>query len=54
MPWTCVKYGRSLRDHRTTNFVTSLGTYWAEVDEAVGRIRTVDGHDSLLVIPQAA
>jgi alpha-beta hydrolase superfamily lysophospholipase len=43
------KYGRSLRDHQTPNFVTSLATYSAEVDEAVRLIRTVDGHDSLLV-----
>jgi alpha-beta hydrolase superfamily lysophospholipase len=43
------KYGRSLRDHQTPNFVTSLATYSAGVDEAVRLIRTVDGHDSLLV-----
>lgn len=43
------KYGRSLRSHQTPNFCRSLAEYLPELDEAARRIRTVDGHDTLLV-----
>ena len=38
------KYGRSLRDHQTPNFVTDLAHYYPEIDEAYRRIVERDGH----------
>jgi alpha-beta hydrolase superfamily lysophospholipase len=43
------KYGRSLRDHQTPNFVTDLTDYYPEIDEAYRRITERDGHDHVLV-----
>lgn len=43
------KYGRSLRPHQTPNFVLDLGDYYAELDEALRRIRDRDGHDHVVV-----
>ena len=43
------KYGRSLRDHQTPNFVTDLGDYYAEIDEAYRRVTERDGHDHVVV-----
>ena len=43
------KYGRSLRDHQTPNFVTDLAHYYPEIDEAYRRIVERDGHDHVLV-----
>jgi alpha-beta hydrolase superfamily lysophospholipase len=43
------KYGRSLLAHQTPNFARSLTEYYPELDEAARIIRTVDGHDQLLV-----
>jgi alpha-beta hydrolase superfamily lysophospholipase len=43
------KYGRSLRDHQTPNFVTDLTDYYPEIDEAHRRITRRDGHDHVLV-----
>ncbi|HET7355318.1 MAG TPA: alpha/beta hydrolase [Nocardioidaceae bacterium] len=43
------KYGRSLRPHQTPNFVLDLRDYYAELDEALRRIRDRDGHDHVIV-----
>jgi len=43
------KYGRSLRDHQTPNFVTDLGAYYEEIDEAYRRVTERDGHDHVVV-----
>jgi alpha-beta hydrolase superfamily lysophospholipase len=43
------KYGRSLREHQTPNFVTDLADYYAELDEALRRIVERDGHDHVVV-----
>ncbi len=43
------KYGRSLREHQTPNFVTDLADYYAELDEAYRRIVDRDGHDHVVV-----
>jgi alpha-beta hydrolase superfamily lysophospholipase len=43
------KYGRSLRDHQTPNFVTDLAHYYPEIDEAYRRIVERDGHRHVLV-----
>jgi alpha-beta hydrolase superfamily lysophospholipase len=43
------KYGRSLREHQTPNFVRDIAEYYEEIDEAVRIIRTEEGHDTLLV-----
>jgi alpha-beta hydrolase superfamily lysophospholipase len=43
------KYGRSLREHQTPNFVTDLTDYYPEIDEAHRRITRRDGHDHVLV-----
>ena len=42
------KYGRSLRPHQTPNFALSLDEYFEELDAAVDRIRSRDGHRFLL------
>jgi alpha-beta hydrolase superfamily lysophospholipase len=43
------KYGRSLRPHQTANFVTDLGAYFEEIDEAMRRVRERDGHDHIVM-----
>ena len=43
------KYGRSLREHQTPNFVTDLTAYYEEIDEAYRRITERDGHDHVVV-----
>jgi alpha-beta hydrolase superfamily lysophospholipase len=43
------KYGRSLLEHQTPNFVRDLGEYYAELDEAARLIREEDGRGRLLV-----
>ncbi|MUK03521.1 alpha/beta fold hydrolase [Vibrio cholerae] len=44
------KYGRSLRDHQTPNYITSLEDYDEELDEAARIIREDEGHDVLVVM----
>ena len=43
------KYGRSLREHQTPNFVTDLSAYYEELDEAYRLITERDGHDHVVV-----
>ena len=43
------KYGRSLLDHQTPNFVTDLHEYFPELDEAFRRITERDGHDAVVL-----
>jgi alpha-beta hydrolase superfamily lysophospholipase len=43
------KYGRSLREHQTPNFVTDLADYYPEIDEAFRRVTQRDGHDHVVV-----
>ena len=43
------KYGRSLREHQTPNFVTDLTAYYEEVDEAYRRVTERDGHSHVVV-----
>jgi alpha-beta hydrolase superfamily lysophospholipase len=43
------KYGRSLREHQTPNFVTDLAHYYPELDEAYRRVTERDGHDHVVV-----
>ncbi len=43
------KYGRSLRDHQTPNYITSLEDYDEELDEAA-RIVREEGHEVLVVM----
>jgi len=43
------KYGRSLLEHQTPNFVTDLADYFAELDEAYRRVTERDGHDHVVV-----
>ena len=42
------KYGRSIREHQTPNYVDDLTTYDAELDEAWRRITQRDGHDHVV------
>ncbi|PPB47976.1 alpha/beta hydrolase [Arthrobacter pityocampae] len=44
------KYGRSVREHQTPNYVTSLEEYDEELDEAARIIREDEGHDVLVVM----
>jgi alpha-beta hydrolase superfamily lysophospholipase len=44
------KYGRSIGDHQTPNYVTSLEDYDEELDEAARIIREDEGHDVLVVM----
>ena len=44
------KYGRSLLPHQTPNFCRSLSDYFPELDESARIIRSVDGHDQMLVV----
>lgn len=43
------KHGRSLRTHQTPNFVTDLGDYYPELDEAFRRVTERDGHTEVVV-----
>lgn len=43
------KYGRSLREHQTPNFVADLREYFAEIDEAWSRIVGRDGHTQVVL-----
>src|SRR5680860_903671 len=43
------KHGRSLLPHQTPNFCLDLTEYFAELNEAVTRIRDRDGHRHLVV-----
>ena len=43
------KYGRSLGEHQTPNFVTDLTDYYPEIDEAYRRIVERDGHSHVLI-----
>jgi alpha-beta hydrolase superfamily lysophospholipase len=43
------KYGRSIREHHTANFVTDLADYYAEIDEAYRRVVERDGHDHVVI-----
>ena len=43
------KYGRSLLEHQTANFVTDLADYYPEIDEAFRRIVDRDGHEHVVV-----
>ena len=43
------KYGRSLREHQTPNFVTDLTHYYAEIDEAFRRVTERDGHQHVVL-----
>ena len=42
------KYGRSLREHQTPNYVADLREYFPELDEAWRRITERDGHDHVV------
>ena len=44
------KYGRSLLEHQTPNFVTDLATYHEELDKAWQLITERDGHSDVVVI----
>ncbi|MEC5200459.1 alpha-beta hydrolase superfamily lysophospholipase [Arthrobacter sp. PL16] len=44
------KYGRSLLAHQTPNYITSLGEYDEELDEAARIIREEEGHGVLVVM----
>lgn len=44
------KYGRSLRDYQTPNYVTRLSAYAEELDAATRIIRAEEGHDELVVV----
>lgn len=43
------KYGRSLREHQTANYVADLNEYFGEIDLAWWRITQRDGHREVLV-----
>ena len=43
------KYGRSLREHQTPNYVDDLGDYFPDLDEAWARITGRDGRDHVVV-----
>ncbi|HYO39522.1 MAG TPA: alpha/beta hydrolase [Nocardioidaceae bacterium] len=43
------KYGRSLREHQTANFVTDLAHYYPELDEAYRIVTERDRHDHVVV-----
>lgn len=43
------KYGRSLREHQTANYVGDLDEYFAEIDLAWWRITQRDGHRDVIV-----
>jgi alpha-beta hydrolase superfamily lysophospholipase len=43
------KYGRSIRDHQTPNFVSDIREYFPELDEAWARVVTRDEHDHIVL-----
>ena len=43
------KYGRSLREHQTPNYVADLREYFPELDEAWARVTGRDEHDHVLL-----
>jgi alpha-beta hydrolase superfamily lysophospholipase len=43
------KYGRSLREHQTANYVADLNEYFGEIDLAWWRITQRDGHREVVV-----
>lgn len=43
------KYGRSIRDHQTPNYVANIRDYFAELDEAWSRVAERDGHDHVVL-----
>ncbi len=43
------KYGRSLGEHQTPNYVTDLREHFPEIDEAWGRITGRDGHERVVL-----
>lgn len=44
------KYGRSLREHQTPHFVTSLSEHFADLDAAWAHLTEVEGHDEVVVV----
>lgn len=44
------KYGRSLREHQTPNYVAELADYAQELDQAVHILRDELGHDEVVVV----
>ena len=42
------KYGRSLREHQTANYVADLAEYYPDLDSAWHRITDRDGHDHVV------
>ncbi len=42
------KYGRSLREHQTPNYVADLAEYYPDLDSAWHRITVRDGHDHVV------
>ena len=42
------RYGRSMREWQTPNFVTDIREYFDDVDAAWGRITERDGHDHVV------
>jgi alpha-beta hydrolase superfamily lysophospholipase len=42
------KYGRSIREHQTPNYVTDLRQYFPELDEAWRLVTDRDGHDHVV------
>jgi len=43
------KYGRSIRDHQTPNFVSDISEYFPELDEAWSRVAERDDHDHVVL-----
>jgi alpha-beta hydrolase superfamily lysophospholipase len=43
------KYGRSIREHQTPNYVGDLREHFVEIDDAWGRITDRDGHDRVVL-----
>jgi alpha-beta hydrolase superfamily lysophospholipase len=43
------KYGRSLADHQTPNYVSDLRDYYPEIDEACARMTGRDEHDHVVL-----
>lgn len=43
------KYGRSLREHQTPNYIDDLDAYYEELDLAWSRITQRDGHDEVVL-----
>ena len=43
------KYGRSLREHQTPNYVDDVHTYFEDIDAAWSRVVERDGHDHVVL-----